>query len=204
MFNLTELGKIIRQRRIVLNMTQEELGSKVGYTSRSSINKIELGKVDIPYSKIETISAALQVTPAYLMGLAKSHMQREDRYMKNRLTQLLLNMPSEEVIINGVRCGKKLHTAESIAEYLISQGVLVPPIKVGQTLYAAINPIFEGDEAPTVDEWTSKGVAYEGDGKWFAENEDDEWFELGEELCKLTREEAEKELTVEYDMKLEG
>ena len=34
-------------------------------------------------------------------------------------------------------------------------------------------------------------------------NEDDEWFELGEELCKLTREEAEKELTVEYDMKLE-
>ena len=121
--------------------------------------------------------------------------------MKNRLTQLLLNMPGEEVIIHGVRCGKKLHTAESIAEYLISQGVLVPPFKVGQTLYAAINPIFEQDEAPTVDEWTAKGIAYEGADKWFAESEDDEWFELGEELCKLTREEAERALICQNEQK---
>ena len=114
--------------------------------------------------------------------------------MKNRLIQLLLNMPSEEVVVKGVRCGKKLHTAESIAEYLISQGVLVPPVKIGQTLYVAINPIFENDEEPTVDEWIAKGVAYEGNDKWFIENEDDEWFELGDELCKITREEAQKSL----------
>lgn len=52
-------------------MSQEELANKVGYTStnaRSSINKIEKGKSDIPSSKIEIIAKALGVTPAYIMG----------------------------------------------------------------------------------------------------------------------------------------
>ena len=61
-------------------------------------------------------------------------------------------------------------------------------------MYAAINPIFENDPAPFVEEWQAKGIAYEGNNKWFVEAEDDEWFELGEELCNLTREEAEKAL----------
>ncbi|PYG90167.1 transcriptional regulator with XRE-family HTH domain [Ruminiclostridium sufflavum DSM 19573] len=58
----------IKSRREELNMSQEELAAKMGYKSRSSINKIELGKSDIPQSKIASFAKALQTTPAYLMG----------------------------------------------------------------------------------------------------------------------------------------
>ena len=63
----TEIGNRIKNKRIELNMTQEEFALKSGYTSRSSINKIELGLVDIPQSKIASIASALGVSPAYLL-----------------------------------------------------------------------------------------------------------------------------------------
>lgn len=62
------LYKRIKQRREELDMSQDELAKKAGYKSRSSINKIELGKSDIPQSKIVAIADALSTTPAYLMG----------------------------------------------------------------------------------------------------------------------------------------
>lgn len=58
----------IRQRREELGMTQDELARKMGYKSRSSINKIEKGENDIPQSKIMAFAAALETTPEYLMG----------------------------------------------------------------------------------------------------------------------------------------
>lgn len=64
-----ELYKRIRQRREELEMTQDELANLMGYKSRSSINKIELGKSDIPQSKIKAFAAALKTTPEFLMGL---------------------------------------------------------------------------------------------------------------------------------------
>ncbi len=62
------LGEKIRRKRKEAGLSQEELAAKTGYTSRSSINKIELGKVDLPQSKIKIIAQALNTTPAYLMG----------------------------------------------------------------------------------------------------------------------------------------
>ena len=118
--------------------------------------------------------------------------------MKNRLVALLNNLPDRSEIIDGVLVGKKVHTAETIAEYLIANGVIAPPCKVGDTAYAAINPIFDGDEAPFVNEWIIKGIAHEGNDTFFLESEDDEWYEIGEQLCKLTREETEKELEKKY------
>lgn len=58
----------IRNRRIELGMSQEELAQKMGYTSRSTIAKIEAGKNDIPQSKIQAFAAALNTTPGRLMG----------------------------------------------------------------------------------------------------------------------------------------
>lgn len=49
-------------------MTQEELASKLGYKSKSTINKIELGINDIPQSKVVKFAEALDTTPAVLMG----------------------------------------------------------------------------------------------------------------------------------------
>ncbi len=68
MDNLLEFGKRVRQKRIELGITQDELAKLSGYTSRSSINKIELGLIDLPQSKIVAIANALFVTPTYLIG----------------------------------------------------------------------------------------------------------------------------------------
>ena len=46
-----EFFERIKLRREQLEITQDELAKKIGYTSRSTINKIELGKNDIPQSK---------------------------------------------------------------------------------------------------------------------------------------------------------
>jgi len=51
-----------------LGMTQEELAHKVGYKTRSAINKIESGSRDINQSQIKLFADALQTTPAELMG----------------------------------------------------------------------------------------------------------------------------------------
>lgn len=59
---------IIKKRREELGLSQEELADKLGYKSRSSINKIELGLSDIPFSKIPLFAKALEIEPEILMG----------------------------------------------------------------------------------------------------------------------------------------
>lgn len=65
MLPLYENIKILRES---LDMSQDELAKKVGYSSRTSIAKIESGLVDISQSKIVAFANALNTTPAYLMG----------------------------------------------------------------------------------------------------------------------------------------
>ncbi len=65
---LLDMGNRIKQKREDLNLSQDELAKKTGYTSRSSINKIEKGLVDLTQSKIQIIADALETTPTYLMG----------------------------------------------------------------------------------------------------------------------------------------
>lgn len=64
---LLSIGIRIKERRQLLRMTQEELAIRSGYTSRSSINKIERGLVDLPRSKIIAIAEALGTTPSYIL-----------------------------------------------------------------------------------------------------------------------------------------
>lgn len=66
---MPELYERIRSRREELGLSQEELAMRMGYKSRSSINKIELGENDIPYSKIKYFAAALETTTSELLGL---------------------------------------------------------------------------------------------------------------------------------------
>ncbi len=58
----------IRERRLLLGLSQDELAIKLSYKSRSSINKIELGKTDITTVMLENFAKVLECTPAYLMG----------------------------------------------------------------------------------------------------------------------------------------
>ncbi|MBE6572886.1 MAG: helix-turn-helix transcriptional regulator [Ruminococcaceae bacterium] len=67
-FDKAGIGQKIRERREKLGMSQEELAKLIGYTSRSTINKIEMGKIDIAQSKIEKFARALDIPPVVLMG----------------------------------------------------------------------------------------------------------------------------------------
>lgn len=58
----------IRKLRHSKGMSQDDLAALTGYTSRSSIAKIEAGEVDLPQSKIQAFADALKTTPQYLMG----------------------------------------------------------------------------------------------------------------------------------------
>ncbi len=62
------IGNRIKQRRIELGMSQQDLATAMGYTSKSTINKIELGKNDVSQSKVVKFSKVLDTTPSYLLG----------------------------------------------------------------------------------------------------------------------------------------
>ena len=62
-----ELSDRVKFKRLELNMSQDELARRMGYKSRSSINKIEMGR-PVTQKIIVKLAAALNVTPAYLMG----------------------------------------------------------------------------------------------------------------------------------------
>ena len=61
-------GIRIKNRRLELNMSQQELADILGYTDRSTIAKIETGKNDITLNKFKEIAIALQISPAKLLG----------------------------------------------------------------------------------------------------------------------------------------
>lgn len=67
-----EIGDRIKLRREELGMSQEELAKKVGYKSRSSVNKIEMDGRGLPQRKIAAFAKALSTTPSYLMGWEES------------------------------------------------------------------------------------------------------------------------------------
>lgn len=100
---MISVGDRIRIRRTELGMTQEELGKKVGYTSRTTVNKVESGISQLNQKRIILFANALNVTPAYLMGWEET---KEDQELIN----IIKGMSEEEV--------KEL---SSFVDYIISK-----------------------------------------------------------------------------------
>ncbi len=65
---MSELSQKIKARRQALGMSQDELAKRLGYHSRSSVNKIESGKNNISLSKMQELARALETTPAELLS----------------------------------------------------------------------------------------------------------------------------------------
>lgn len=57
----------IKALRIGLGYSQEQLALKIGYADKTSIAKIEAGKVDLPQSKIIAFAKALNTSTTYLL-----------------------------------------------------------------------------------------------------------------------------------------
>ena len=61
------IGKKLKERRLELGLTQEELAHMVGYTSKSTINKIEKDYHDVNQTTLIKLSNALKVSPTYFI-----------------------------------------------------------------------------------------------------------------------------------------
>ena len=101
----------IRQRREELGMSQEELASRMGYRSKSSITKIEKGINDIPQNKVEDFAAALETTTAWLLGL-ESEVSAVPAGFEPlpRMTQVPL--------VGSIACGTPITAEQNIERYI--------------------------------------------------------------------------------------
>lgn len=73
------IGKRIRSLREFNKLSQTELAIKVGYKDKTSIAKIEAGKVDLPQSKIFAFAKNLGTTPSYILGDNESPNYMEEK-----------------------------------------------------------------------------------------------------------------------------
>ena len=96
---MSTVGDNILRMRKRLGMTQEELATRMGYKSKSTINKIELGINDIPQSKIVKFAEVLGTTPAYLMGWDEEENSPEEPKLsegERMLLDLFRRVPEEQ------------------------------------------------------------------------------------------------------------
>lgn len=80
-----KIGDRIRYRREELEMSQDELARRLGYKSRSSINKIEKDASGLPQTKIAAIAEALRTTPSYIMGWDEEEQKNKSAIMIDEL-----------------------------------------------------------------------------------------------------------------------
>lgn len=97
------IGQRVKIRREELGMSQEELATKVGYKSKSSINKIELGFRVLTQSKIKIIADALETTPSYIMGWDEESRQNEwSSKFRDSVMQILNNADPADLKATGI------------------------------------------------------------------------------------------------------
>lgn len=104
---MSNMGIRIKQLREKYGMTQDELAQKLGYSSRSSINKIEIGRSDLPQSKIPIAAKILNTDPAYLLGW------QEDS-LSDKIEAEFEKIP----VYPPVSCGNGWFTEDNILEYI--------------------------------------------------------------------------------------
>lgn len=106
-----ESYEMIRQLRIERGLSQDELANLVGYKDRSSVAKVEAGKVDLSQTKVAAFAKALGVTPAYLLGLSPD--------ITTTLPSNILPMPNlvKKPRLGDIACGKPILAVEDAESF---------------------------------------------------------------------------------------
>lgn len=149
----------IRNRRLELGMSQQELADKLGYKSRSAVNKIELGINDLTQSKIKLFAEALNTTPAYLMGWT-------DDVDDEAVYENIIPMPKMNKIplIGTIACGTPITAVENVecevdipehinADFALrckGDSMIDARINDGDIVYIRQQPIVENGEIAVV------------------------------------------------------
>lgn len=100
---MSTIGSRIRKRREQLDLSQDELAKRLGFKSRSSINKIELDERNLTQSRIKAIADALETTPSYIMGWDELDEQvdleklRQDIQKEGEAEKIIINRYGKDV-----------------------------------------------------------------------------------------------------------
>lgn len=78
-----KIGLIVRNRRLELKMSQEELAHKVGFVDKTGIAKIEAGSRSITQKKLKAFANALELDPLELIGINPETKRRAINYEIN-------------------------------------------------------------------------------------------------------------------------
>jgi len=100
-----KLGNKIKEIRLEQGMSQEEFAKELGYTSKSTINKIEKGVNDISYDKLELLIQKFDLEVNELFdNLAKdmgAKVISEDRTERVELTVLCLVEDGNKILLQN-------------------------------------------------------------------------------------------------------
>ncbi|MDE5764507.1 MAG: helix-turn-helix domain-containing protein [Ruminococcus sp.] len=115
---MSDIGTLIRTRREELGMTQDELAEKIGYKSRSSINKIEKGGNDLPRSKITAFAKALDISPSLFIDESVKTENVESLIEKysNIFPVQLKSFP----LLGEIACGRPIFASEDKERYIMA------------------------------------------------------------------------------------
>lgn len=114
---MLDVYKRIRELRVAAGLSQEELAKRTGYTDRSSIAKIEAGKVDLTQSKIVAFAKALDTTTSYLMsGMSEP----EETDSSPDIPPGFIPLPETRKVplVGRIACGTPITAEENIEDYV--------------------------------------------------------------------------------------
>lgn len=114
---MSTIGSRIRNRREELGLSQDELGKRLGYKSRSSINKIELDQRSLTQSKIKAIADALETTPSYIMGWNEPDVKLDEEDLKF-FDNLFPIETKKFPLLGNIACGKPFFADEQFEAYV--------------------------------------------------------------------------------------
>ena len=77
------IGDRIKIRREELGLTQQQLADRLGYKSKSAINKIEMGINDVAQKKVPFFAKALETSIEYLMEMDDDEKDKQHDYYTN-------------------------------------------------------------------------------------------------------------------------
>ena len=97
-----DIGKRIKDRRESLGMSQSDLARAVGYTSRSTINKIEKDGRGISQDKIVALAKALKTTPSYLMGWEDEEVASLTAMQEETMERFLMLSYDHQLVVRSV------------------------------------------------------------------------------------------------------
>ena len=106
---------------------------------------------------------------------------------RDRLIELMLNAPQIPCIKGGQTTGKQYQTFQNIADYLLANGVIVPPCKVGDKVYLIL--LHE-----KVEEFDVAGFCLYPTGLFVQIYYDHQVYSIKTDNVFLTKEEAEEKL----------